>query len=119
MSASVTRADVGVSGSPPESVVSLSAEWMQSQKKEQIWQVIANRSILAVRIVLEIRSASDTNCCHSGFINHSQLCGQESNLEKANAHTLDMKDGWLSHVVSRYIENVSRTAYVARHRKQP
>lgn len=33
--------------------------------------------------------------------NDLQLCGQVSTLEKANAHTLDTKDGWLSHVVSR------------------
>lgn len=66
VSSSIAWADAGVSRSPPESVVSLAAEWMQSQKKKQIWQIIANRSILAVRVVLEISSALETmNCCCS------------------------------------------------------
>lgn len=53
MSTSVTWADAGVGGSPPESIVSLPAEWMQNKEKKQVRQIIANRSILAIRIVLQ------------------------------------------------------------------
>ena len=45
-------ANAGVCSSSPEGVVGLAAERMENKNKNQVGQIVADRSILAIRVVL-------------------------------------------------------------------